>query len=271
MTDYKPNVTKSIDNVNELEEKINNLQEKNVTYTESGNYTIEPDEKYFALEKVNVDVDIAPAVLQEKEVTITENGETTIEPDEGYNGLSSVNVTTSVEGVGIDINYLKNLPTTTNSPILKGIKSINFDTSEITNFKQMFYQATQLSDISNLKTDNAKVMTDCFRGCRLIESVPEINTENVEDFSKVFTSCTSLKNVPVLNLSKCKNMNQCFESIFTLTDESLENIAKSMLTLPNDYTGTKTLENVFATAHAKTYIPTLSEWTELQAKGWSVS
>ena len=237
MTDYKPNVTKSIDNVNELEEKINNLQEKNVTYTESGNYTIEPDEEYFALEKVNVDVDV-------------ESG---------------------VEGVGIDINYLKNLPTSTNSPILKGIKSINFDTSEITNFKQMFYQATQLSDISNLKTDNAKVMTDCFRGCRLIESVPEINTENVEDFSKVFSSCTSLKNVPILNLSKCKNMNQCFESIFTLTDESLENIAKSMLTLPNDYTGIKTLENVFATAHAKTYISALPEWTELQAKGWSVS
>lgn len=141
MTDYKPNVTKSIDNLNELEEKINNLQEKNVTYTKGGNYTIEPDENYFAIKKVNVDVDIAPAI----------------------------------ENVELDFTPLESVSSGQNN-IYNAIKKINqINLGNVTYCVSMFNGMKNLTEINEIIMNNAQDCGAMFINCPLLTKLPIMN------------------------------------------------------------------------------------------------
>lgn len=101
-----------------------NLQEKTVSISENGDYSVEPDENKEGLSKVSLhvavpegsaygtinitengthdvtdyasaEVDVQPN-LQSKSVTITENGSQTVTPGTGKDGLSSVAITVNV-------------------------------------------------------------------------------------------------------------------------------------------------------------------------------
>lgn len=157
MTDYKPNVTKSIDNLNELEEKINNLQEKSVTYTEGGEYTIEPDEEYFALKKVNVDVDIAPAI----------------------------------ENIEVDFSLLESVSSGQNN-IYNAITKINrINLGNTTYCVSMFNGMKGLTEIGEIIMDNAQNCGAMFINCPSLAKIPVMNLPKCTNLSNFVSGTTT--------------------------------------------------------------------------------
>ena len=68
-----------------------NVQEKEITLTENGEYEVLPDAGYEGISRMTINVEI-PFPLEEKEITLTENGEYEVLPDTGYKGIGRVNV-----------------------------------------------------------------------------------------------------------------------------------------------------------------------------------
>ena len=82
-----------------------NLQ--NITVTQNGTY--KAGQGYDGIDTVVVDVDIPTYISQEKEVNITSNQTLTITPDEGYDGLSQVLAMVRVPGGGGDDPAVNNM------------------------------------------------------------------------------------------------------------------------------------------------------------------
>ena len=74
------------------------LEDKEITLTENGEYEVLPDAEYRGISRVAVNVEI-PFPLEDKEITLTENGEYEVLPDTGYKGIGRVNV-----NVNLDVN-----------------------------------------------------------------------------------------------------------------------------------------------------------------------
>ena len=75
-----------------------NVQEKEISITENGEYEVLPDAGYEGISRMNINVEI-PFPLEDKEITLTENGEYEVLPDTGYKGIGRVNV-----NVNLDVN-----------------------------------------------------------------------------------------------------------------------------------------------------------------------
>lgn len=94
-----------------------NLQTKSVTITQNGTSSVEPDEGYNGLTKVNLTTNVQPD-LESKSVTITANGTTTVTPTSGKDGLSQVAITTNVESSELEeknVTFIDYDGTVTNS------------------------------------------------------------------------------------------------------------------------------------------------------------
>ena len=72
---------------------IKRFQSKDYLANKVGTFEILPDEGYYAMTSVNLDVDLA---TDSKSVTYTENGEYQVFPNEGSVGLSDVTITVDV-------------------------------------------------------------------------------------------------------------------------------------------------------------------------------
>ena len=228
------------------------------------------------------------ANLQEdKSVTYTTNGSYTINPDEGYDGLSSVGVTVNYDGtdyrnqngtadfdglraIGWDdtsINYLnanvlhyswendiykvtdgnkalygvvnknnvenyKNNPDFIYCPYFDtaGMTSMYYmfrncsslqaipllDTSSVTDMNYMFYSCSSLQSIPKLDTSKVTSMIGMFNYCNLLQSIPKLDTSKVTSMNSMFSSCSSLKSIPELDTSNVTSMNSMFNSCGSL-------------------------------------------------------
>lgn len=184
MTEFKPNVTKSIDNLNDLQKTVDEtIENLNEQITELSGQVEE-------MEK-----------LQTKSITITENGTTEITPDQNYYALEKVNLTVNAGGEvdhftkGDYLFYntcrLSNLPNLAENHIL----------DNITTALQMFYCAT--SGLTNPER---------------ISQLPLFDTSNIIDGTDMFyyfrwgEVLTSDKNVPAYNFSNITNAYRMFAS-----------------------------------------------------------
>ena len=200
------------------------------------------------------------ANLQEdKSVTYTTNGSYTINPDEGYDGLSSVGVTVNYDGtdyrnqtgtvdfdglraIGWDetsINYLNanalHYPWENDKYLVSdGNKALNgiisyysirdyvfdpnliycpyFDMSDemIYETRGLFSQIESLRGIPLLNTSNILDMEDMFAGCTSLETIPLLNTSNVSGMRNMFMNCSSLKSIPLIDTSNVILMSSMF-------------------------------------------------------------
>lgn len=80
-------------------------QDKSLEITTNGNYRVDPDTGYDAMDQVEITVNVPIKQLQSKAVTITSNGNISIFPDANYNGMTQVDLTVEVE----DPEYATNL------------------------------------------------------------------------------------------------------------------------------------------------------------------
>ena len=207
------------------------------------------------------------ANLQEdKSVTYTTNGNYTIQPDDGYDGLSSVGVTVNYDGtdyrnqngtvdfdglraIGWDetsINYLnanalhypwendKYLVSDGNKALYGVVNKDNvssyksdpnfiycpyFDTAGMTSTFQMFKDCSSLKTIPLLDTSSVTEMSYMFRYCTNLQTIPKLDTSNVTNMGNMFEGCSKLQNIPQLNTSKVTNMSGMFSDC-----NSLQNI-----------------------------------------------
>lgn len=89
--------------------------------------------------------------------------------------------------------YMKNNYTNTYQTIT--ILSDEFDSSNVINMKQMFYNCTALTIIPELNTSKVTNMFSMFALCKSLTSIPQLDTSKVTNINYMFYSCTSLPEV----------------------------------------------------------------------------
>lgn len=75
------------------------------------------------------------------------------------------------------------------------------DTGNVTNFRNMFLNNTNLVAVTNLNTINSTNMEHLFRGCNNLSYVCNISTSNVKSFKGMFYDCANIVDVPKFNTS----------------------------------------------------------------------
>ena len=139
----------------------------------------------------------------------------------------------------VDSSYLFSNSTSANQ--LKNLTSIsfgNFNTSNVTNMKDMFSGCSALTslNLSNFNTSNVTKMSSMFHNCSKLTSlnVSNFNTSKVTDMKWMFSYCSSLTslnvNVPNFNTSNVTNMSYMFYYCPKLTSLDLSNFYTSKVT-----------------------------------------
>ena len=245
--------------------------------TENGNYNVK--EKEFA--KVNVPTKTFGTK------TITTNG-TYLATDDGIDGYSKVEVATS----GVDINdYFKsetieinptsvgcwykfvkkipklNLNITNNCASMfyyckaEEIDVSEFNTKNVTNMYQMFYNCSSLTslDVSSFDTSKVKSMSNMFNGCSKLTSLDlsNFNTSNVTNMQNMFGRCYLLTELDLSNFdtSSVTNMSAMFYTCINLNNLNISNF---------DFSKVTSYSNMFQSVPANCYIlvkdATAKEW-----------
>ena len=153
-----------------------------------------------------LDVEIggsAGVLLQAKSVEVTENGTSVVAPDDGFDGLKSVEINTNVPKrfeCG-DAVFDTNAYNGSSLEISKRITKINISclvTAQTTSTKQMFHEFSKLTDIvglDNWDTSNVTNMKEMFYGCKSFRQldVSYLDTSSVTNMRSMFHECNSLK------------------------------------------------------------------------------
>ena len=95
-----------------------------------------------------------------------------------------------------------------------------FDTSNVTNMTDMFKECTSLISIPKIDTSKVTNMSNLFNGCTSLTSIPLLDTSKVTSMISMFHSCSSLTYIPLLNTSKVTNMNSIFYNCSSLNSIS---------------------------------------------------
>ena len=173
------------------------------------------------------------------------------------------------------------------------------DTSNVTTTQNMFNNCQTLQKFPELDFSQLKTLTSMFNGCKNLKEVGDIittqlsatfnmgsmfldcvsletapmikNVDGYTDIGMAFKNCTSLKNVPLLDVGTGRGfsyMTNAFQNCPLLTNESLNNI---LGIIKNAYSvaSTKTLANIGLSEAQATICTQLSNWSAVQAKGWT--
>lgn len=209
MTPFKDNITKSIDNLNKLQEDVDNtitdlqeqvekmedLETKNVTITTNTETTIEPTSGKYALEKVVVTTNVAP-VLQTKNVTVTENGTSEITADSEYQGLEKVKLTVNA---GVSLNLTDGKYLFQDYSRLNKVNEL-LTNSEIIDAYYMFHNSTIVNNYSDSN----------FTGIPLFDCSHIQNAQNMFYNFSLANSLSTYKKLPALNFQRVTICNQMF-------------------------------------------------------------
>ena len=106
------------------------------------------------------------------------------------------------------------------------------DTSNGTDFSDMFLNCSAMKNAPLLDTSNGTNFSQMFRGCSSLESDPNINTKNATNLHSLFHSCSKLKNIAQLNCEKAIDVSYLFQDC-----ENLESIP--VIDLQNVTNGTQ--------------------------------
>ena len=224
-------------------------QNKDITITENGNYSITYDNGYTGLKEVNVvvEVDTTDAYNEGKAIGFQEGVEQgkadgieegleqgkvigreegleqgkVIGREEAIESLPSlvVNENGTYEGAYKDIEV--NVPQTTkisvkDSGIKLGYSNFNsipdvFDFSGVTNMRYMFCYCENILTIPYIDTSNVTDMYYMFQGCSKLETIPSIDTSKVQTMHRMFGG-TAISSLPEFDCSSLTNIERLFYS-----------------------------------------------------------
>ena len=118
-----------------------------------------------------------------------------------------------------------------------------FDTSNVTDMTDMFRECTSMISIPKIDTSKVTKMTSMFYKCSSLNTIPQIDTSNVTNMGGMFSDCMSLTTIPLLNTSKVTNMSGMFSD------------CRSLTTIPRIDTSKVTdIDNMFYNCSSLTYI-----------------
>ena len=90
------------------------------------------------------------------------------------------------------------------------------DTSNVTNMSNMFKSCSSLTSIPQLDTSKVINMNSMFGSCSSLTSIPQLDTSKVTDMSTMFNYCSSLTSIPRLDTSKVTRFNFMFNNCISL-------------------------------------------------------
>ena len=148
------------------------------------------------------------------------------------------------------------------------------DTSEVTNFSNMFENCINLTLMPPIDTSSATSMYRMFGACEKLQTmeIATYNYSHVQDFAQMFWQCTAIKNLPWINFSAATNLTNMFQATGSnLTEQSRDNLLRS-LTSAIAYTGTKTLSQLGFTnsMYSAASWQALQHYTDFVNAGWSI-
>ena len=111
----------------------------------------------------------------------------------------------------------------------------NFNTSNVTNMKDMFKECNKIKEIKgliNFNTKNVTNMSGMFKSCSKLENLDLSNfdTSNVNDMSDMFSQCIKLKEIKginKLNSNQVRSMKEMFNKCIQLEYLDLSNFNTS--------------------------------------------
>ena len=252
MTPFKDNITKSIDNLNKLQEDVDN------TITDLQEQVEEMEN------------------LETKNVTITTNTETTIEPTSGKYALDKVVVTTNVASAKVIVDYSKFSTTSgAENQIINCITKINAITlnSSVTSLRYLFQNLINLTEFPSFDTSNVTAMNVMCYGCISLKKVADLDTSSVTTFYQCFYNCQELEDLPMLDFNAVTGNTSLQNIIYgcrSLTDNSYHNLIKSLVYLGSGYSGTKSLYMLgIRNTNKADLCMSFDEWATLSANGWT--
>lgn len=83
----------------------------------------------------------------------------------------------------------------------------DIDSSEVTDFSNMFNRCSNLTSIPYLDTSKGTSFSNMFYNCNNLTTVQQIDSSECTNFSYMFAYCTNLAEVPLLDTSKGTNFN----------------------------------------------------------------
>lgn len=92
-----------------------------------------------------------------------------------------------------------------------------FDTSNVTDMKQMFQYCQYITSVEEYNTSNVTDMSKMFYYCSKLETVPQFDTSKVTTMKQMFQRCTVLTSLPHFDTSKVTDMAQMLESTAVTT------------------------------------------------------
>ena len=127
---------------------------------------------------------------------------------------------TAYSNYGVIKGTLQNKDNLTQSQIMKRVNIWNEFNSGIVcpeDMSNMFRDCTNLTTIPLLDTSNVKNMQYMFRDCTNLTTIPLLNTSNVGDMLDMFYNCRSLSTIPLLDTSNVTSAYDMFYNCTSLT------------------------------------------------------
>lgn len=118
-----------------------------------------------------------------------------------------------------------------------------FDTSNGIKFFNMFGGCKKLTSVPQYDTSNATDINSMFQNCFALTTVPQLETGNVTNFYNMFIQCSALKSVPLLDTSKGTQFLQMFSgcrSLVTIPEINMSNATS----ISSTFAGCQSLENI---------------------------
>ena len=128
----------------------------------------------------------------------------------------------------------------------------NFDTSNVTDMRGMFYRCDSLIelDLHNFKTSKVTNMWDIFSGCQSLKklNISSFDTSSVKNMTGMFYNCINLTTLDLshFNTSNVENMSWMFRNCNTLEELDLSTFRTDNNTnISNMFNGTNNLKRVY--------------------------
>lgn len=84
------------------------------------------------------------------------------------------------------------------------------DTENVTDMTNMFRKCSNLTTIPLFNTSNVAIMENMFYDCSKLIRIPSLNTDNLTTIYGMFNGCSKLQEIPLLNTSKIRYMSNLF-------------------------------------------------------------
>ena len=90
------------------------------------------------------------------------------------------------------------------------------DTSNVTDMSNMFRSCSSLTSVPQLDTSNVTDMNNMFYKCYSLTTIPQLDSSKVTNMYSMFYYCSKLTTIPQLDTSKVTNLNFIFNACRSL-------------------------------------------------------